>query len=265
MVGKLIILGSGTSTGVPTLGCDCAVCHSADPRDRRLRPSVLISAGGHNILIDTTPDFRYQAMRAGLRSIEAVLFTHSHADHIMGMDDIRPFNFNRSQPIPIYADAGVLEDLRRVFRYVFSGNEYASAIPRLTAHAMQGPMVIEGVRFEPLPVMHGNLPILGYRFGPNAYVTDFSSIPEATLQRLRGLDLLILDALRHRPHPTHSHLANSLALVERLQPRRALFTHICHELPHRETSALLPPGVELAYDGLEVGIRLDDAAEDGLA
>ncbi len=257
MLGKLTILGSGTSTGVPTLGCGCAVCHSTDPRDRRLRPSVLISAAGRNVLIDTTPDFRYQAMRAGLRSLDAVLFTHSHADHIMGLDDIRPFNFHRPQPIPIYADAGVLADLRRVFQYVFSGDEYVSAIPRLTAHELQGPQPVEGILFEPLPVLHGSLPILGFRFGPNAYITDFSAIPDATLERLSGLDLLILDALRHRPHPTHSHLANSIALVQRLQPRRALFTHICHELPHRETSALLPAGVELAYDGLEVEIRLD--------
>lgn len=263
MQGTLTILGSGTSTGVPTLGCNCPVCCSLDPRDRRLRPSILISAAGRNVLIDTTPDFRYQALRAGLRSLDAVLFTHSHADHIMGMDDIRPFNFNRPQPIPIYADAGVLDDLRRVFHYVFSGDDYASAIPRLSTHEIRQPTLIEGIPFEPLPVLHGSLPILGYRFGPNAYITDFSTIPAPTLERLRGLELLILDALRHRPHPTHSTLANSLALVQELRPRRALFTHICHELPHHATSAQLPPGVELAYDGQELEIQLTAASQPG--
>lgn len=256
MQGKLTFLGSGTSTGVPTVGCDCAVCTSTDPRDARLRPSVLLSFGGHNVVIDTTPDFRTQALRAGLKSLDAVLYTHSHADHIMGMDDIRPFNFGRAEPLPVYGDERVVADLRRVFQYVFENHSPESAIPRIAVHVPAGPVELFGVTFEPLTVMHGRLPVTAWRFGSSAYITDFSEIPEASLQRLQGLDLLILDALRHRPHPTHSNLANSLALVERLQPRRALFTHMCHELGHAATEAQLPPDVHLAYDGLSVEMEL---------
>lgn len=256
MRGTLTFLGSGTSTGVPTLGCDCAVCTSPDPRDARLRPSVLLRFGGRNVVIDTTPDFRTQALRAGLKSLDAVLYTHSHADHIMGMDDIRPFNFGRTEPLPVYGDERVIADLRRVFQYVFENKSPESAIPRIAVHVPTGPVELFGVTFEPLPVMHGRLPVTAWRFGGTAYVTDFSDIPAPSLKRLEGLDLLILDALRHRPHPTHSHLANSLALVERLQPRRALFTHMCHDLGHAETEAQLPPQVRLAYDGLSAEIEL---------
>ena len=256
MQGKLTFLGSGTSTGVPTVGCDCAVCTSTDPRDARLRPSVLLSFNGRNVVIDTTPDFRTQALRAGLKRLDAVLYTHSHADHIMGMDDIRPFNFGRKDPLPVYGDERVIADLRRVFQYVFENKAPESAIPRIEVHVPAGPVELFGAIFEPFTVMHGRLPVTAWRFGRTAYVTDFSEIPESGLERLQGLDLLILDALRHRPHPTHSHLANSLALVERLQPRRALFTHMCHELGHAGTEAQLPPGVHLAYDGLSVEIEL---------
>lgn len=256
MQGKLTFLGSGTSTGVPTVGCDCAVCTSTDPRDTRLRPSVLLSYGGHQVVIDTTPDFRAQALRAGLKNLDAVLYTHSHADHIMGMDDIRPFNFGKTEPLPVYGDEHVIADLRRVFQYVFENHSPESAIPRIAVHVLTSSVTLFGVTFEPLAVMHGRLPVTAWRFGSNAYVTDFSDIPEPTLERLQRLDLLILDALRHRPHPTHSHLANSLALVERLQPRRALFTHMCHDLGHAETEAQLPPGVRLAYDGLTVEVEL---------
>ncbi|HWG36499.1 MAG TPA: MBL fold metallo-hydrolase [Terriglobales bacterium] len=250
-------LGTGTSTGVPTLGCRCRVCTSSDPRDQRLRPSLWLRfSGGHNVVIDTTPDFRTQALRAGIPALDAVLYTHSHADHIMGLDDIRPFNFGRPDPLPVYANAGTLADLRRVFQYVFENNYPASAIPRIAVHALTGPVELFGVSIEPLEVMHGALPVLAYRFGANAYVTDVSEIPPAAIERLRGLDVLILDALRVRPHPTHSHLANSLRLVAELAPRRAYFTHIAHELPHAETEAALPAGVRLAYDGLQLEIEV---------
>lgn len=256
MTGQLTILGSGTSTGVPTLGCGCAVCTSADPRDQRLRPSIWISYGGHNVVVDTTPDFRAQALRARIPALDAVLYTHSHADHIMGLDDIRPFNFGRPEALPVYASEATLADLRRVFRYVFEANYTASAIPRIAAHVIAAPVELFGVGFEPLPVLHGALPVLGYRFGANAYITDVSEIPPATMERLRGLDLLVLDALRLRPHPTHSHLANSLRWVEELRPRRAYFTHIAHELGHAATEAGLPAGVHLAYDGLQLEVEL---------
>jgi phosphoribosyl 1,2-cyclic phosphate phosphodiesterase len=221
-----------------------------------LRPSVLLSYDGHNVLIDTTPDFRTQALRAGIRSLDAVLYTHSHADHIMGMDDIRPFNFSRPSPIPIYGDAHTIADLRRVFKYVFDDEYPYSAIPKVSATVLNGSIDLFGATFEPVTVKHGPLPITAYRFGPNAYVTDFSELPPDSLERLRGLDLIILDALRHRPHPTHSHLANSVQLVEQLGARRAYFTHICHELPHAATNAGLPENVKLAYDGLSLEIDI---------
>lgn len=238
------------------MGCGCAVCTSADARDRRLRPSVLLNFGGRNVVIDTTPDFRTQALRAGLKSLDAVLYTHSHADHIMGMDDIRPFNFGKDEPLPVYGDERVIADLRRVFQYVFENSYPESAIPRIAVHIPEGPVTLFGIRFEPLTVLHGRLPVTAWRFGKNAYVTDFSEIPEAGMERLRDLDLLVLDALRHRPHPTHSHLAHSLELVAQLKPRQALFTHMCHDLGHAATEAQLPPGVHLAYDGLTVDIEL---------
>lgn len=256
MTGTLTFLGTGTSTGVPTLRCPCSVCHSSDPRDRRLRPSIWLSYGGANVVVDTTPDFRAQALRAGIPALDAVLYTHSHADHIMGLDDVRPYNFGRPDALPIYANRATLADLRRTFAYVFEGTCTVSAIPRIAAHEANGTMELFGVRFEPLAVLHGELPVLGYRFGANAYVTDFSEIPPETRQRLCGLDVLILDALRLRPHPTHSNLANSLRLVEELRPRRAYFTHIAHELGHAATEASLPEGVHLAWDGLQLALEL---------
>ncbi|HVB40766.1 MAG TPA: MBL fold metallo-hydrolase [Terriglobales bacterium] len=260
MTGTVTFLGSGTSTGVPTLGCNCAVCTSTDARDQRLRPSLWISFAEANVeanvVIDTTPDFRTQALRARIPSLDALLYTHSHADHIMGLDDVRPFNFGRPQPLPAYGNAGTIADIHRVFRYVFDGHPQASAIPRLVTHVIEAPIELHGACFEPLPVLHGSLPVLGYRFGPNAYITDFSTIPPAVMERLHGLDLLVLDALRHRPHPTHSNLANSLRLVAELQPRRAYFTHIAHELGHAATEASLPAGVHLAYDGLRLPVNM---------
>jgi len=249
-------LGTGTSTGVPTLGCSCATCTSSDPRDQRLRPSLWLSYGGSNVVLDTTPDFRTQALRARIPALDAVLYTHSHADHIMGLDDIRPFNFGRPDPLPVYASPATMDDLRRVFRYVFENNYPASAIPRIAVHALTDAVDLFGARFEPLEVLHGSLPVLAFRFGDNAYVTDVSDIPPPAFERLRGLDLLILDALRIRPHPTHSHLANSLRWVAELAPKRAYFTHIAHELPHAQTEAALPAGVHLAYDGLQLEIEV---------
>lgn len=256
MHAEITMLGTGTSTGVPTLGCGCTVCTSADPRDQRLRPSIWLSYGGHQVVVDTTPDFRAQALRARIPALDAVLYTHSHADHIMGMDDIRPFNFGRPDPLPVYGSAATIADLRRVFQYVFENNYQLSAIPRIVTQVIEEPLALFGATFEPLTVLHGELPVLAFRFGDNAYVTDFSVIPGDALVRLRGLDLLILDALRQRPHPTHSNLANSLRLVEELRPQRAYFTHIAHELPHAATEAGLPSGVHLAYDGLRLEVEL---------
>jgi phosphoribosyl 1,2-cyclic phosphate phosphodiesterase len=252
------VLGSGTRTGVPTIGCHCEVCASADPRDNRLRPSVLVSYFGRNVLIDTTPDFRQQALRARIERLDAVIFTHSHADHIMGLDDVRPFNFRQSASIPIYGSAATMEALQRAFRYVFEGDA-ESSVPHLQPQTLSPePFLLFGLEFSPIPLRHGRGEVWGYRFGAAAYLTDHSAIPEESVEKLRGLDVLFLDALRHRPHPTHTTVARALQHVEELQPRRAFFTHICHELPHEETERRLPPHVRLAYDGLVITVGAAD-------
>ena len=247
---RLTFLGTGTSTGVPTLTCECPVCLSSDPRDKRTRPSVLLEYDGRAVVIDTTPDFRQQALRARMRRLDAVVFTHEHADHILGLDDVRVFYFRQHVPIPIYADSRTMESIRRVYKYIFDQSYAYGGIARLDPQLIDGPFDLWGERLIPVPVVHGDLPVLGFRFGHAAYVTDFSAIPEPTLPLLEDLDVLILDALRHKPHPTHSSVEQSLGLVERVQPRRAFFTHIAHELGHEETNAALPPHVRLAYDGL---------------
>ena len=249
---RLTFLGTGTSTGVPTIACRCKVCTSTDPRDQRTRPSLLVEFDGRVVLIDTTPDFRQQALREKMERLDAVVFTHGHADHVLGLDDTRVFYFRQQVPLPIWADQRSMETLRRIFIYIFNGTYKYEGVGKLDPHLIDGPFELWGLRMIPVPVLHGDLPVLGFRFGQAAYVTDFSTIPETSLPLLEGLDLLILDALRHKPHPTHSNLEQSLALVGRLKPRQALFTHIAHELGHEETNALLPPHVRLAYDGQRV-------------
>ena len=250
---KIVVLGSGTSVGVPTIGCHCGVCTSADPRDARLRPSVLVSYEGRNILIDTTPDLRTQALRAGLEHLDAVLFTHAHADHIMGLDDVRPFNFRQKGRIPIYASTETMASIQRIFSYIFDNATRVTNVPQLDARLLDGAALdLFGVEFTPVPVLHGSRTIYGFRFGPAAYLTDHSDIPESSLELLRGLDVLFLDALRYKPHPTHSTVEQSVRTVEKLAPRRAFFTHICHDLGHERAESLLPPHIRLAYDGLEL-------------
>ena len=252
---RIRVLGSGTSVGVPTLVCRCAVCLSDDPRDQRLRPSVLLRYGGRAVVIDTTPDFRTQALRAGLDHLDAVLFTHAHADHILGLDDVRPFNHWQRSNIPIYGAPEALKIIQRVFEYVFSQVPTESSKPRLEAHALDGgPFELYGLEFVPVPVRHGSAHIYGFRFGRAAYLTDHSSIPDESLEKLHRLDVLFLDALRQRPHPTHSTVERALRYLEQLAPRRAFLTHICHELAHEETERTLPPQVRLAYDGLEIEV-----------
>ena len=242
--------------GVPSLGCPCAVCKSTDPHDQRTRPSVLLAYGGHNIVIDTTPDFRFQGLRAGIERLDAVIFTHGHADHILGLDDIRPFNLKQKGVIPVYATAETQAILRRTFAYIFDETPTESSLPGVEMNTIDGPFDLFGVRIIPVPALHGNLEVLGFRFGSGAYLTDFSVVPGESKRLLRGLDLIILDALRDTPHPMHSTVEQSLALVEELQPRRAWFTHVCHDLPHAETNARLPENVRLAYDGLSFEVAL---------
>ena len=251
---RLTVLGSGTSMGVPSLGCHCRVCRSDDPHDNRTRPSVLVSRDNHHVVIDTTPDFRFQALRFGLDSLDAVVFTHGHADHILGFDDIRPFNLRQKAAVPIYASQETWTILRRTFAYVFDGRPVLSAIPEVVPHVIDGPFDLLGTPWRPILAEHGDMPVLGFRIGGLAYLTDFSHIPEQSMPLLAGVDDLVMDALRDEPHPMHLTVAQALELVSKLRPRRAWFTHIAHDLPHRETNERLVrlgfPNVQLAYDGL---------------
>jgi phosphoribosyl 1,2-cyclic phosphate phosphodiesterase len=250
---SIVVLGSGTSVGVPMIGCRCKVCLSQDPRDKRLRPSILVKLGDTRVLIDTSPDFRYQALRAGMERLDAILYTHAHADHILGLDDIRPFNFMQREDIPVYASPETLQVLRGTFPYVFDPKPSQSTRPHIAPHLFsEGPIVIAGVEIEPIPACHGKLDVFGFRFGDCAYLTDHSEIPPESMERLKDLDVLFLEALRHKPHTMHSTLEQSLKTVDVLKPRRAYFTHISHELGHETIEARLPAGVHLAYDCLEI-------------
>ncbi len=252
---KLTFLGTGTSTGVPTLACKCRVCTSSDPHDKRTRPSVMVEFDGRMVLIDTTPDFRAQAMREGIERLDAVLYTHDHVDHLMGLDDLRPYYFRQQIPIPIYADPRTMDSIRRIYTYIFDQTYPYGGIAKLEPHLVDGPFELWGERVIPLKVLHGNLSILGFRIRDFAYLTDVSEIPDQTLGLLKGLDVLVVDALRHKPHPTHSTVENSLAWVECMKPRRAFFTHIAHDLVHEETNATLPNHVRLAFDGLKLEVQ----------
>jgi phosphoribosyl 1,2-cyclic phosphate phosphodiesterase len=242
--------------GVPTLACHCAVCESADPHDKRTRPSVLLAFNSHNVVIDTTPDFRSQAMREKLEKLDAVLFTHGHADHILGLDDIRPYNLKQGGAIPIYASSETQAIVRRQFAYIFDDAPTVSSLPGVEMRTIDGPFEICGLKILPIAANHGPTSVLGFRFGNAAYLTDFSSVPEGSKELLRGLDDFILDALRYTPHPMHSNVQQSLALVAELKPKRAWFTHICHDLGHEAANAKLPPGVRLSYDGLKFEVRI---------
>ncbi|MCP4589451.1 MAG: MBL fold metallo-hydrolase [bacterium] len=248
---RVIVLGSGTSHGVPMIACDCPVCTSEDPRDRRTRTSIVVDYGDHTLLVDTAPELRLQCIAQGVRRVDAVLFTHHHADHVTGLDDLRRFNWLLQAPVPCYGRADTLEVIRRMFLYAFEEDaEYPSHKPDLLLVPIEDAALdLYGRRITPIPLMHGPLPVLGYRFGNVAYCTDCNVIPPASAELLADLDVLILDALRRRPHPTHFNLEQAIEVAGRIGARRTVFTHIAHELGHAATNAELPENMELAYDG----------------
>ena len=254
---KLTFLGTGTSYGVPYVGCECAVCRSADARDKRLRASILVETAATRLLVDSTPDLRAQLLRADVASLSAILWTHAHNDHIIGLDDIRPLS-DRCGYVPGYGDADTIAHLQRVFDYVFLPGRAHGGFPRATAHilAPRQSFAVGDIGVTAIPIRHGRREIFAYRFEGGervlVYATDCSQIPDASWELMRGADVLVLDALRHHEHPAHFSVAQALEAVERLAPRRTFFTHIAHDLAHEATNATLPPGVALAHDTLSI-------------
>lgn len=246
------MLGSGTSTGVPVVGCGCAVCTSSDPRNRRLRPGIKLDLPGGTIVVDTSPDFREQSLRFGIERVDAVLYTHPHADHVFGLDDLRVFNFRQRAAIHCYGSEPTIARLRQIFSYVFEEGQEGGGKPRLELCAVAAPFEILGERVVPVPVWHGTMPVHGYRLGRFALVTDVNRIPEESFELLDGLDLLVLSALRYRPHPTHFSIDEAVEIAARIGAGRTVFTHIAHEVDHGALLRELPAGVELGYDGLVV-------------
>lgn len=255
---ELTFLGTGTSNGIPVIGCGCDVCRSPDPRDRRSRTSAVVRDRGRTYLIDTATELRLQALAVGLDRVDAVLMTHAHADHTGGFDDLRRFNELTGRHLPVYADPGTASVLRERFAYAFVDQyPFYGGKPDLTLHPVAGPFDLFGREVVPIPVVHGRMPVLGYRFGDLAYVTDAKEIAPSSRDLLRDLDVLVLNALRLRPHPTHLSLPEAIAVVAELRPRAAYLVHLSHELSHAAASDLLPAGIEVAYDGLTIG-RGDD-------
>jgi phosphoribosyl 1,2-cyclic phosphate phosphodiesterase len=253
---KITFLGTGTSHGVPMIGCDCAVCRSPDPRDKRLRPSVIVETGeGLSLLVDAGPDLRTQALAFGVRRVDALLFTHGHADHILGIDEIRRFNSLQKASMPCFADPLTAREIRSVFAYAFDpATPRGGGIPELDLFTLAGAFCIGNQEVVPVPIFHGDRPILGFRLGGFAYLTDCSRIPDESWALLEDLDVLVLGALRKTRHPTHFSLGEAVAASCRIRARQTYFTHMSHNLGHAATCARLPEGIELAYDGLVLSL-----------
>lgn len=252
---RVTVLGSGTSFGVPMIGCRCAVCTSPDPRNRRTRSSIHVEVRPDcAFLVDTSIDLRQQALATGIRRVDAVFFTHTHSDHVNGLDEVRSFNYLQGGPVTLLSRQDILDDIARRFEHCFRPPQMGAGVPDIVLRPVEGPLEFRGVRVTPIPVKHGVLDILGWRFDDFAYVTDASAIPESSMDLLRGVEVLILNALRHEPHPTHMSLGEALAVARRLRPRQTYFTHICHDLEHAATNRSLPPEAQLAHDGLVIEV-----------
>lgn len=249
---RIVVLGSGTSTGVPVIGCDCRVCTSNNKKNKRLRASIIIYNGDNSILIDTTTDLRAQCLANNIRKIDAVLYTHTHADHLYGVDELRIFNFIQRGKIPIYGSEETIESIKRTFPYLFTDVFYGGGKPYLIPNVINGSLELFGLKILPVEVMHGDLPIFGYRFGNFAYVTDVSEIPEDSMELLKNLKCLIIGALRYEPHPTHFTIDEAVGVITKLKPERAYLTHLGHSVDHEELEKKLPAGISPAYDGLEI-------------
>ncbi|HEX8408009.1 MAG TPA: MBL fold metallo-hydrolase [Thermoanaerobaculia bacterium] len=250
---RVTFLGTGTSTGVPVIGCRCDVCTSAHPRNQRLRQSVAVEANGKHFLIDTTPDLRLQLLRHPIPRLDFLLYTHSHSDHLMGLDDIRPFNFRQRAPIHAFASAPTTKAIRRAFGYIWDSSQLGGGKPQLELHDVDGPFTHEGIDIVPIPVTHGDWTILGYRIGKFAYITDTNGIPAASMKLLEGIDTLALDGLRPAPaHSTHFTIGQAVAAAQQIGARATYLIHLTHEVDHDTVNATLPAGVELAWDGLEL-------------
>jgi phosphoribosyl 1,2-cyclic phosphate phosphodiesterase len=254
----MVLLGTGTSVGVPMIGCGCEVCQSSDPKDQRTRTSAILGLPEGNLLIDTSPDLRQQLLRERIGVVHAVAYTHEHADHVMGLDDLRLFPFYIGGPVPLYCEESVESRIRLAFDYAFREEEptHDGAVPRLTFHRIDHqPFEVLGARITPLRLLHGpRFSVLGFRVGNVAYCTDASEIPELSLAKLQGLDVLVLDALRHKPHITHLSLEQAIGIAQQLQPQRTIFIHMSHDLGYAATNAALPAGMELGWDGMRVDL-----------
>jgi phosphoribosyl 1,2-cyclic phosphate phosphodiesterase len=257
---ELLFLGTGTSAGVPMIACHCPVCDSTDPRDKRMRPSVVISSAGKQVLVDVTPEVRLQCVANRIDFIEAVVLTHGHADHLMGMDDLRRFNAVRNGPLDVWGDERTFRTVDRCFGYAFKEPDPANKLfrPRLIRRDITGPFELAGMRWTPIPLFHGEMPVLGFRIGRVAYCTDVNRIPDESYPLLEGLDVLVLDALALKSHATHFSLQEAVEQAQRIKAGRTYFTHIAHGLGHEATSKMLPEGIFLGYDGLRVSGRGED-------
>ena len=251
---KILFLGSGTSTGVPVIGCKCSICCSDNPKNKRTRASILVTSNGRNVLIDTSTDLRFQALKYAIERVDAVFFTHAHADHIHGIDELRSFNQLQGMPIPCYGSPETMEAIKSKFGYVFKTSETNDWTPKLSINVVDAPFDLYGLRVIPVTIFHGDSTILGYRMNGVAYITDCSGMPDYSMNSLKDTELLILDATRYKPHAKHYGLSQAIEVIKELKPKRAILTHLSHTYEHEKVNKELPPGIELAYDGMELEV-----------